>query len=71
VELEKGSAPFEDQLSEAWKFIRIDPEHVGRSGEEKNGSNKEFQGSSTHGREEWLIRWLLKKLQSPKDEIPR
>lgn len=71
MELEKGSAPFGDQLSEAWKFIGIDPEHVGRSRAEGNGSDKESQGSSTHGREEWLLRWLLKKLQSPKDEIPR
>ncbi|KAI9648313.1 hypothetical protein NHQ30_002946 [Ciborinia camelliae] len=73
--LEKASAPFEEQIREAGKFVDIDLDKVAtvldyRKHEEKSFKKKCAAGSF-HGREEWLLRWLLKKLQSPKDKTPR
>lgn len=70
TELEKRSAPFKDQLHEAWKFIGISPGSPTQSKAEADDS-KRYGGFLYHGREEWLLRWLLKKLQSQKDKIPR
>jgi nucleolar pre-ribosomal-associated protein 2 len=70
AELEKGSAPFADQLVEAGKFIGADLDYIGRSGIETDDSEKQ-NAAAFHGKEEWLLRWLLKKLQSQKDAIPR
>ncbi|TAQ83921.1 hypothetical protein B7494_g7755 [Chlorociboria aeruginascens] len=69
TELENASAPFEDQLVEAAKFIGVDLSSIGRFPD--GGNNGDVKGTASHGREAWLLRWLLKKLQSPKDEIPR
>ncbi|CAG8960652.1 hypothetical protein HYFRA_00013530 [Hymenoscyphus fraxineus] len=69
--LEKASAPFIDQLTEAAKFIGEDLEAVGRPGKDSVETEKLSKTVSYHGREEWLLRWLLKKLQAPKDGIPR
>jgi len=71
VELEKGFAPFEDQLVEAAKFVAVDIQELGRSGIGENGSENKSKISELYGREEWLLRWLLKKLQAPKDQVPR
>lgn len=60
-ELEKASAPFHEQILEAARFLSVD---IGRItnysgiGENDRGSGK------LHGREEWVLRWLLKKLQA-------
>ncbi|KAG0645375.1 Unhealthy ribosome biogenesis 2 [Hyphodiscus hymeniophilus] len=71
AELEKNSAPFEDQLREAAKFVGLDLDDIGRSFAGK-GVFSEVSGASIyHGREEWLLRWLLKRLQDPKDAAPR
>jgi len=67
AELEKASAPFHDQLAEAAKFIGVDLEALGRV---TNGDFEERPEGLSHGREEWLLRWLLKKLQS-QDNIAR
>ncbi|KAL2068761.1 hypothetical protein VTL71DRAFT_15099 [Oculimacula yallundae] len=69
--LEKQAAPFEDQLVEAAKFIGLGLETV--CDIEQNGATG-IEGESHslyHGREEWLLRWLLKRLQAPSDEVPR
>jgi len=66
TELEKAAAPFGEQLIEAAKFVDVDLNTAGRQGEKRKGN-----GAVYHGREEWLLRWLLKKLQAPKDEVPR
>ena len=66
--LEKRSAPFEEQLSEAWKFIGLS---AGSTFDFKEEISKIYEEYKYHGREEWLLRWLLKKLQSPKDNAPR
>jgi nucleolar pre-ribosomal-associated protein 2 len=71
AELEKGSAPFEDQLHEAAKFIGIDLEDISRSISGVFDLKEEPDASTYHGREEWLLIWLLKKLQAPKDNTPR
>jgi nucleolar pre-ribosomal-associated protein 2 len=34
-------------------------------------TNKKKKGAVYHGREEWLLRWLLKRFQAPKDDVPR
>jgi nucleolar pre-ribosomal-associated protein 2 len=39
--------------------------------ESEQGVLKTSTESSYHGREGWLLRWLLKKLQSPKGNEPR
>lgn len=72
--MEKASAPFGEQLIEAAKFVGVDLETVGRHTEENQGQKKEKKKGKavvSHGREEWLLRWLLKKLQAPKDDAPR
>jgi nucleolar pre-ribosomal-associated protein 2 len=63
--LEKASAPFDDQLVEAGKFIGVELETVGRKYFEPR------KADIYHGREEWLLRWVLKKLSDKKDAIPR
>jgi len=63
--LERASAPFGDQLEEAAIFIGVKLDIVGRAAVEKVGKKDIY-----HGREEWLLRWLLKKLQS-KDGVSR
>ena len=66
--LEKQAAPFEDQLVEAAKFIGLGLDTFCQSAEDgKEGERAILY----HGREEWLLRWLLKRLQAPSDEIPR
>jgi nucleolar pre-ribosomal-associated protein 2 len=71
VLLEKASAPFEDQLQEAAKFIALDPEDIGKSNNDEEHVNKKSKTSVLYAKEEWLLKWLLKKLQAPKDDIPR
>ncbi|RAL60971.1 hypothetical protein DID88_010067 [Monilinia fructigena] len=73
--LEKASAPFEEQIREAGKFVDIDLDKVATVLDYQKFEEKAFKkkcaAGSFHGREEWLLRWLLKKLQSPKDKTPR
>lgn len=73
--LEKASAPFEEQIREAGKFVDIDLDKVATVLDYQKYEEKAFKkkcaAGSFHGREEWLLRWLLKKLQSPKDKTPR
>ncbi|KAF4636308.1 hypothetical protein G7Y89_g1788 [Cudoniella acicularis] len=79
VELEKASAPFAEQLVEAAQFIGVDLDTICKS---SSNSEQECTGIEEekklkrktavyHGREEWLFKWLLKKLQAEKDEVPR
>jgi nucleolar pre-ribosomal-associated protein 2 len=67
--LEKASAPFETKLEEAWKFIGSESGHSRRPANQD--AEPAVKYSAFHGREEWLLRWLLKNLQSPKDASPR
>ena len=46
-------------------------DYIGRYGVEGDTIEEQSNASSFHGREEWLLRWLLKKFQSPKEDIPR
>ncbi|ESZ92199.1 hypothetical protein SBOR_7408 [Sclerotinia borealis F-4128] len=73
--LEKASAPFEEQIREAGKFVDIDLDKVATVLDYQKHEEKIFKkkcaAGSFHGREEWLLRWLLKKLQSSKDKTPR
>ncbi|KAL3428237.1 Urb2/Npa2 family protein [Phlyctema vagabunda] len=71
VQLEKDSAPFNDQLAEAAKFVGEDIDHVGRDSSSEEYLSGTAKVALLHGREEWLLRWLVKKLQAPKDDIPR
>ncbi|KIN03707.1 hypothetical protein OIDMADRAFT_158460 [Oidiodendron maius Zn] len=71
AQLEKDSAPFEDQLVEAVKFVGTDVDYIGRYSAEGFVSEKQSNAGTSHGREEWLLRWLLKRLQSAKDDTPR
>jgi nucleolar pre-ribosomal-associated protein 2 len=71
AELEKDSAPFDDQLVEAAKFIGFELEDIGRSIVPVSESGGKSKSVLYYGREEWLLRWLLKRLQAPKDDIPR
>jgi len=71
VQLEKGSAPFEDQLVEAGNFIGVHVDSIGRYDLEKETLKSQPVPVSFCGKEEWLLKWLLKKLQAPKDDIPR
>ncbi|KAK0110723.1 hypothetical protein ONS96_002322 [Cadophora gregata f. sp. sojae] len=70
--LEKQAAPFEDQLVEAAKFIGLGLDTVCQSSKAgSSGGEEEERVVSYYGREEWLLRWLLKRLQAPSDNIPR
>ncbi|KAH7409155.1 Urb2/Npa2 family-domain-containing protein [Cadophora sp. MPI-SDFR-AT-0126] len=71
VLLEKQAAPFEDQLVEAAKFIGLGLDTLSQSVEDGNFGKEGEINVLYHGREEWLLRWLLKRLQAPSDEIPR
>ena len=69
--LEKQDAPFEDQLVEAAKFIGLGLDTVCESAEDGVRGEEGGRAVLYHGREEWLLRWLLKKLQASSDEVPR
>ncbi len=71
AELEKLSAPFEDQLEEAAKFVGVDLSTIGRY--TKNGDEGRVVSTTVvyHGREEWLLKWLLKRLQASGGVEPR
>lgn len=71
TELEKNSAPFKDQLFEAAKFVGLDLEDGDGSFVQNLKSADGSKPAIYHGREEWLLRWLLKKLQDQKDDAPR
>jgi len=71
VQLEKSSAPFGDQLIEAAKFIGVRVKNIGGHGSDSVSLKKKSAVLSFYGKEEWLLKWLLKKLQAPKDDIPR
>jgi nucleolar pre-ribosomal-associated protein 2 len=69
--LEKNSAPFEDQLLEAARFVGLKLDDVGRSSTQELKLWKRSGAPVYHGREEWLLRWMLKRLQDQKDDAPR
>ncbi|KAH8596936.1 Urb2/Npa2 family-domain-containing protein [Bisporella sp. PMI_857] len=71
VQLEKSNAPFEDQLQEAAKFLGFDFINAGRVSIDAFESREKERTCAVFGKEEWLLKWLLKKLQSPKDDRPR
>jgi len=71
VKLEKASAPFGEQLLEAARFVGVTLDTIGRDAKTDHGEEKKRKAAVYHGREEWLLRWLLKKLQTPKDDVPR
>lgn len=53
------------------KFIGGDLDYIGRYGLESDDSEERPNAAAFHGREEWLLRWLLKRLQSQKEDTPR
>ncbi|KAM3078579.1 hypothetical protein ACMFMG_006449 [Clarireedia jacksonii] len=75
AELEKTSAPFSAQIQEAAKFVSHELDNVTDTLKTQDYgeivSSGKYAAATTHGKEEWLLRWLLKKLQSPKDKTPR
>ncbi|KAH6672915.1 Urb2/Npa2 family-domain-containing protein [Halenospora varia] len=71
TKLEKASAPFADQLVEAAKFIGVDLNTLQSPADVATKTNNGDKSAIYHGREEWLLRWLLKKLQAGKDNVPR
>lgn len=71
VLLEKQAAPFDDQLVEASRFIGVDLDVPRASEPNELERDGRLNAAAYHGREEWLLRWLLKRLQAPKDEVPR
>lgn len=56
---------------EAAKFIGEDLNTIGGSADEIYDRRVQLKPGAYHGREEWLLKWLLKKLQAPKDVVPR
>lgn len=71
AELEQSSAPFEEQLLEAARFVGVDLENADRSASQSLKSADGSISVAYYGREEWLMRWLLKRLQDQKDDVPR
>jgi nucleolar pre-ribosomal-associated protein 2 len=69
--LGKANAPFEHQLHEAMKFIGIEICQLGIGLEHATHKSERLKEVVYHGREEWLLRWLLKKMQVPEDDVPR
>ena len=71
AELEKLSAPFEEQLEEAAKFVGVDLNTISGSKQDEVETSEKTSAAIYHGREEWLLKWLLKRLQTPGDVEPR
>lgn len=71
AELEKLSAPFEDQLVEAARFVSVDLDTILQPEDDEAANISSARQGGYFGREEWLLRWLLKKLQAPTDPAPR
>ena len=71
AELEKLSAPFEEQLEEAAKFVGVDLSAICRYMQGEAEAAEKPSTAVYHGREEWLIKWLLKRLQASGDAEPR
>jgi nucleolar pre-ribosomal-associated protein 2 len=44
---------------------------IGRCTRNESEENKNFKGAKYHGREEWLLKWLLKRLYAAADVEPR
>jgi nucleolar pre-ribosomal-associated protein 2 len=44
---------------------------IGRCTRNEPEENKNFKGAKYHGREEWLLKWLLKRLYAAADVEPR
>lgn len=73
-ELEKSAAAYADQLVEACKFVGITIEALSSFDDEiadTTRSKKRKGSTASHGKEEWLLKWLLRKLQDKKDDVPR
>ena len=71
AELEKLSAPFEEQLEEAAKFVGVELESIGRYDKNVTKGKEQSKAAIYHGKEEWLLKWLLKRLQAEGDAEPR
>ena len=69
AKLEKLSAPFEEQLEEAAKFVGVNLESISQYGSKASEGRKQSGAAIHYGREEWLLKWLLKRLQA--DVEPR
>ncbi|KAK2629876.1 hypothetical protein QTJ16_000696 [Diplocarpon rosae] len=69
--LEKKAAPFEDQLVEAAKFVEIGLDAVQKSVDHISEGDCGQKSAIYHGKEQWSLRWLLKRLQAPGDNVPR
>ncbi len=69
--MEKQAAPFDEQLVEAAKFVGLGLNDIRRISDDDIARDGQRNVVLYHGREEWLLRWLLKKLQGPGDEVPR
>lgn len=65
AELEKASAPLQDQLLEAAKFVGIEIQNLQIT---HDLTAIRSPGPNFHAREEWVLRWLLKKFQVVGDD---
>lgn len=66
-ELERSSAPFKEQLAEAWKIVDVDKGQLNNIVlSDPNQVNDKYIPEFA-AREEWALRWLLKKLHANPD----
>jgi nucleolar pre-ribosomal-associated protein 2 len=68
--LEKQNAPFEEQIIQATRFIGTDIKEINKF-IENTGKGSKWHVPIYYAKEEWLLRWLLKRLSAPKDDAPR
>jgi len=51
-------------LEEAAKFVGVELDTIGRCIQDGAEGRNVSKAAIYHGREEWLLKWLLKKLQT-------
>lgn len=64
MELEKGNAPIEEQIQQAALFAGTFNIHDLASEDDETHLKRVAENTAFHGRQEYVLRWLLKKLQN-------
>lgn len=61
--LERSTLPVEDQINNAFETLGLIIEELNES-EDSEGVVEEVQGNTFAPKEEWILRWLLKRIRS-------
>lgn len=61
--LERSTLPVEDQIDNAFEILGLSTEELDES-EDSEDVDKEVHGITFAPKEEWILRWLLKRIRS-------